>query len=126
VYGSRWLTAGAGSVVLLWGEPGDLVVELRHLKQPADEIGPLQVVHNHDLGVTTIHEQADLEVVLERTVGGLTVKDAARVLFESDEPRQNEIEKARRKLDKLVDRGHARREDDADGTARYFGWWKAA
>ncbi|MBA2741896.1 MAG: hypothetical protein H0U46_07785 [Actinobacteria bacterium] len=32
--------------------------------------------------MTTIHEQADLEVVLERTVGGLTVKDAARVLFD--------------------------------------------
>ena len=34
VYGSRWLTAGMGSVLLLWGEPGDLVVEVRHLKQP--------------------------------------------------------------------------------------------
>jgi AAA domain len=34
VYGSRWLTAGFGSVVMLWGEPGDPVVELTHLKQP--------------------------------------------------------------------------------------------
>ena len=31
---------GNGSVVLLWGEPGDLVVELRHLKQPVGGIGP--------------------------------------------------------------------------------------
>ena len=39
VYGSTWLTAGAGSVVLLWGEAGSETVELTHLKQPADQIG---------------------------------------------------------------------------------------
>jgi AAA domain-containing protein len=39
VYGSRWLTAGTGSVLLVWGEPGDLVVELIHLKQPVEEVG---------------------------------------------------------------------------------------
>ena len=126
VFGSRWLTAGAGSVVLLWGEPGDLVVEFRHLKQPADEIGPLQVVHDHGTGTTRIHEHADLETVLETSRGGLTVKDAARVLFESDDPRANEIEKARRKLERLVERGIAERRDDADGLARYFGWFEAA
>jgi replicative DNA helicase len=32
VYGSTWITAGAGSVILLWGEAGDPVVELSHLK----------------------------------------------------------------------------------------------
>jgi replicative DNA helicase len=35
VYGSHWLTAGMGSVLMLCGEPGDLVVELRHLKHAA-------------------------------------------------------------------------------------------
>jgi energy-coupling factor transporter ATP-binding protein EcfA2 len=39
VYGSTWLTAGAGSVVLLWGDPGDLAVDLHHLKQPATRWG---------------------------------------------------------------------------------------
>ena len=34
VYGSTWLTAGAGSVVLLWGEAGDPIVELTHLGSP--------------------------------------------------------------------------------------------
>jgi len=50
VYGSTWITAGAGSVVLLWGEPGDPIVEMTHLKQPADEIGPLELAHDHDRG----------------------------------------------------------------------------
>jgi hypothetical protein len=36
----RRITAGAGSVVLLWGAAGDPIVEWRHLKQPAAEVGP--------------------------------------------------------------------------------------
>ena len=103
--------------MLLWGEPGDLIVELRHLKQPADEVGPFRVVHDHGRGATTIHEHVDLETVLETTRFGLTVKDAARVLFESDDPRANEIEKARRKLERLVERNLAERRD---------GWFEAA
>lgn len=46
VYGSTWLTSGAGSVISINGEPGDAVVELRHLKQPADTIGPLKILHD--------------------------------------------------------------------------------
>jgi hypothetical protein len=126
VYGSRWLTAGAGSVVLLWGEPGDLIVELRHLKQPADEVGPFRIVHDHVRGSSSIHEHVDLETVLVTSRGGLTVKDAARLIFESDDPKANEIEKARRKLERLVERKLAERRDDADGLARYFGWFEAA
>jgi hypothetical protein len=41
VYGSTWLTSGLGSVMVADGEPGDPTVELRHLKQPAEPIGPL-------------------------------------------------------------------------------------
>jgi replicative DNA helicase len=41
VYGSAWITAGAGSVVLLHGKAGEPIVELLHLKQPADEVVPL-------------------------------------------------------------------------------------
>jgi hypothetical protein len=37
-----WLTSGAGSVILLNGQPGDPIVSLHHLKQPAAAVGPLQ------------------------------------------------------------------------------------
>lgn len=119
VYGSRWLTAGAGSVILLWGEAGDLVVELMHLKQPAEEVGPFKVIHDHRRGLSTVHEQADLEVLLGESEHGLTVKDGARLLFEAPEPKANEIEKTRRKLERLVETGRAERRDDPDGLARY-------
>lgn len=120
VYGSRWLTAGMGSVLMLWGEPGDLVVAIKHLKQPAEEVGPFNVLHDHVRGHTTIHEHADLETLLHAAPNGLTAKDAAALLFTASDPQRNEVEKARRRLEALVGKGHAERRDDPDGLARYF------
>jgi replicative DNA helicase len=120
VYGSRWLTAGAGSVLLLWGEPGDPVVELVHLKQPAEPFGPHMVLHDHRRGRSDLYEASDLLTVLDRCADGMLVADAARALFESATPTPAQTERARRKLDKLVDRGDAERKDDPDGAARYF------
>jgi AAA domain len=121
VYGSRWLTAGAGSVLLLWGEPGDLVVEQIHLKQPLETFGPNKVIHDHSRGRSELYEPGDLLQTLERTTAGMLVADAARALFEtSATATPNQTEKARRKLNKLVEKGHAERHDDPDGTARYF------
>ena len=54
VYGSTWLTAGAGSVVLLWGDAGSELVELSHLKQPAETIGPLTIEHDHHAGTSKV------------------------------------------------------------------------
>jgi replicative DNA helicase len=102
VYGSRWLTAGMGSVILLWGEPGDLVVEFVHLKQPTEEIGPLQLIHDHGRGETRILESVDaLDLVTRAGVEGVTAEQVAAVMFSSETPTRNEIEKARRKLERL-------------------------
>lgn len=102
VYGSRWITAGAGSVLYLDGQPGDIVITARHLKQPAGEVGPLTLKHDHSAGRTMIYDTPD---ILDLAVSGITVKDAAVVLFETETPNKNEIEKARRRLEKLADRG---------------------
>jgi energy-coupling factor transporter ATP-binding protein EcfA2 len=106
VYGSTWITAGVGSVLLLWGDPGDSIVELLHLKQPAEEIGPLKVAHDHATGTTDIQPEFDVLISL-RSDRGMTVKQAARKMFETDEPTRNQIEKARRKLDGLLAAGRA-------------------
>jgi replicative DNA helicase len=53
VYGSAWITAGAGSVLLIWGEAGDTDVSIRQLKQPGETIGPLTAHHDHEAGTTT-------------------------------------------------------------------------
>lgn len=50
VYGNRWLTAGAGSLLCVWGEAGDQVVDLTQLKTPAGLILPTKVRINFRSG----------------------------------------------------------------------------
>lgn len=103
VYGSAWLTAGAGSVVLLWGAAGDPIVELLHLKQPAGEVGPLRVIHDHTAGTSRIEHEVDLLAVARlASPGGLIVHEAAVAMFAKPSPTRAEVEKARRRLERLV------------------------
>lgn len=101
VYGSTWITSGAGSVILLNGNPGDAVVRFHHVKQPVEELGPWMLLHEQDTGTMTVHGQVDIVASAARS-GGLTVKDAARLVFETDTPDRNQIEKTRRRLNALV------------------------
>jgi hypothetical protein len=102
VYGSTWITAGAGSVVLLWGEPGDTTVELSHLKPPADPLGPFDIEHDHDAGVSTRPHRADVWSILQAaTDGGITVADATRKIYGA-RPEKRQTQAVRRKLDRLV------------------------
>lgn len=109
VYGSAWITAGAGSVILIWGQAGDPVVQLLHLKQPAEDIGPLTLLHDATTGTTTLDEErADLRSILVASSHhGLVAKAAAVHLFATDNPTDAEVAKARRKLDGLVKSGVA-------------------
>lgn len=105
IYGSTWITSGAGSVVLLSGHPGDLIVNLHHVKQPADPVGPFQIVHDHDRGATTVYHSADLLALAAATKGGITARDAAAALFDTESPTANDKKKAERRLAKLVSLG---------------------
>jgi hypothetical protein len=110
VYGSAWLTAGAGSVVLLWGAAGDPIVELKHLKQPAGEVGPWKIEHDHNKGTSVVHHGADIIAIIGAAGrSGVTPTEVAVALFDKDSPTDSEKQKARRKLEKLVDQGHAER-----------------
>ncbi len=114
LYGSAWLSAGAGSVVLLWGAAGDPIVDLTHLKPPAEPVGPLRVIHDHAHGTTSIWHATDPLAILRLAgTAGATVAQIASALFETDKPDRNELEKARRKLDALVATGHAEKDPGA-------------
>jgi hypothetical protein len=118
VYGSTWITAGAGSVVLLWGDAGDLVVDLLHLKQPAAEVGPWKVEHDHDAGVTRVVEGWDpLQWLRGRGAVGGTVADAVRASKGSGTSTENERKKVQRTLDRLVRDGLATRSAGQRGGA---------
>lgn len=111
VYGSVWLTAGAGSVVVLHGKAGDAVVTLIHLKPPAEIlVGPWQVLHDPLKGVSAVVEDVDL-VDLAYRQSGITARVAAVVLGADPDPDRNAVEKARRKLDALVEKGLLTRSD---------------
>ena len=114
VYGSTWLTSGMGSVVLLDGNPGDPLVEFRHLKFPVSEVGPMKVSHDQASGLMTVAEQVDL-VAVAQDEGSITVKQAALLLFGS--ATTNEVEKARRRLDKRVDAGELVKKDEGGASA---------
>ncbi|MDP9389125.1 MAG: AAA family ATPase [Actinomycetota bacterium] len=116
VYGSTWITAGMGSVMVLWGEAGDAIVELSHLKQPVETVGPLMVVHDHRAGSTTVQAGVDL-YELVRVSNGLTPTKAAEALFSTLKPAPNEVEKARRRLDALVRKGLVHRVDHGPAQA---------
>jgi len=108
VYGSTWLAAGAGSVILLWGQAGDPVVELIHLKQPAEEVGPLRIEHDHHTGVSTVARGFDVLRYLTLRSGGASTIDAARAMFEKTDPTDAQRAKAKRQLERLVREGLAK------------------
>lgn len=106
VYGSAWLTNGTGSIILLGGEPGDPIVSFKHPRQPAHEVGPFQLLHDQDAGTITVHHTSDLRDIVAATgAEGLTAKAAAVNLFDTDKPTRGQVEKARRKLERLAEAG---------------------
>lgn len=106
VYGSAWLTNGTGSIILLSGEPGDPIVGFKHPRQPAEEVGPLQLLHDQAAGTITVNHQTSLtDMVAHCGPEGLTAKGAAMALFDTDRPSRGQIEKARRRLDRLEQEG---------------------
>jgi replicative DNA helicase len=79
VYGSTWITAGAGSVILLWGDPGSELVELSHLKQPAEPVGPLNIEHDHHAGTSRVTRGWDALAYLNSCgPAGTTIAAAAQ------------------------------------------------
>ncbi len=102
VYGSTWLAAGAGSVVILWGAAGDPLLELDHLKPPAEKVGPLLIRVDHiGGGVEIADDEPDLLAAVRGTSRGLSATGAAVILFGVAEPDRQHVERARRRLNRL-------------------------
>jgi replicative DNA helicase len=110
VYGSRWLTAGCGSVILIWAEAGDPIVEFEHLKQPADVVGPLMLLHDNRQGTTSVVGDSDVVRIITAGGGSMDVAEVAAVMFKKGTARNN-AEKARRRLEAEVSEGRLRRRE---------------
>lgn len=110
VYGSTLLTSGLGSVIVLDGEPGDPTVELRHLKQPAEPVGPLTLRHDHSVGRTVLFESRPdlLELLITAGASGVNAEEAALAIM--GRATDNDRKTIRRQLATLVTSGMARKE----------------
>lgn len=108
LYGSTWLTAGAGSVLFLYGKAGDDEVELFHLKQPEMKIegpngGGLKLVHDHETGRSTLANRWDLlQYLQDQGQKGATTTQAAKAKTKKQSPTDSENKSVRRALDRLV------------------------
>jgi replicative DNA helicase len=106
VYGSTWLTSGAGSVIGIHGEQGDTLLNLRHLKQPEDPVGPFTIKVDHESGeVVRTGAREPLGVLREAGLHGVDVYEVAAVCRGSTE--KTAAQWARRELQKLHQRGLA-------------------
>jgi hypothetical protein len=105
VFGSTWLTSGAGSVIQLTGQPGDLVIKFNHVKTPADEVGPFHLHYDPDMGQMKVVRFDYLKAVANAGPNGLTAEDAAAAVYERSRPSIPECKKTARALDKLVKAG---------------------
>lgn len=105
IYGSTWITSGAGSVIGLTGQPGGAFVDLAHIKQPALELGPWLLYHDHDRGVTTVEQGFDMFKYLAGQPRPVTVAEAARAMSGVYDIGRSEREKARRVLDGMASKG---------------------
>lgn len=116
VFGSTWLTSGAGSVIMLVGEPGDLVIRFHHRKMPADEVGPWRLHYDTDRGELAVVGTLDLwKLVNNAGPDGVTAKAAAEAMYEKNKPTEAECHKAARQLNKLVKDGSLTRIDGTRG-----------
>lgn len=129
VYGSTWLTSGAGSVIMLWGDPGDPEVEFLHLKQPVDVVGPFKVLHDNRSGISTRVYEAEKDLIAwakRCRSTGISAKEAAIVLFDLGEGGKvatKDINKARRRLDRHVEERRLHRVDPAGAGAGNEARW---
>jgi len=102
VYGSTWLTAGSGSVVALEGTTGSGVISWRHLKMPAEEVGPFDIAIDYDTGSISRLGGRDLEAFLvERGASGATTGELARYVTGGQTLSDAETKKVTRKLEKF-------------------------
>jgi replicative DNA helicase len=124
LYGSTWITAGAGSVVSLWGAAGDPIVSFKHLKQPSSECGPWRLKHDHPVGMTEIWHEVDVLDILAHANGALTAQQLACQIYSPDKgkPSASEVEKARRRLDQLVEKGFAHKIANGGGRGKESGY----
>ena len=104
MYGSAWITAGAGSIIALNGKTGEGIVKLEHLKMPSEQVGPFDTDIDYPTGTLTTIGRRDL-VKWIREKGSFTTSEAVRYMTGKNNPTDTEKRKISRKLNRLTGDG---------------------
>lgn len=105
VYGSRMLSAGAGSILSLWGEPGGSELEMTQIKPLGDTHKPLKL--NLDGGTgdfEATESESWMDAILIAGSKGITAKDLADQFYGAEHS-QAQYDSLRKKLQRRVDLG---------------------
>jgi len=109
VYGSAWLTAGAGSVLLVDGKPGTGEFKFEQLKAPATFVDPQEVVVDYETGELTKNTIRDLEQFLQGIGTPISVSEAVAHQYgmpaEDVDYSSARYRKMARRLDSLAENG---------------------
>lgn len=101
LYGSTWISAGAGTVILIWADQaGASNIEVSTLKPAHEMVGPLAVIHDLDHGSFEVRDAIAVEDILRTSVMPLSIAAIASALGQANIDR-NEREQLRRKLRRL-------------------------
>jgi replicative DNA helicase len=107
VYGSRWLTAGAGSVLCMWGVPGDPQAKLTQLKSPGEFLAAADVQINFWSGTIdwAVAKPSEMDYITAAGPDGVTLADVLRHVEGLEHPTAPQRHKTRDRLDTRVSRG---------------------
>lgn len=107
LYGSIWLTSGAGSVIYLSAAEGGSH-ELAQFKSPIGTEATRRYTHDHATGAVATAEKPDLaRIVADAADEGITATWAASCFFRVDEPEEKHTKAIKRKLRLLEEAGVA-------------------
>lgn len=129
VYGSAWLTAGSGSVILVSGKPGAGIFRLEQLKAPATFVEAMEVTVNYETGELTRRTIRDLDVWLKDSAMPTTIRQATayklNVPEEDVDTDSAEYKKVRRHIEDL-ERDELVVQVDPKGNAKRYQWYENA
>ncbi len=118
LHGSRWIAAGAGSVIALDGRPGAAAITLRHLKPPKEPVGPIALRHLKLGGQIVVADSSKRGGSMPPTAP-VTAKLYAEQIG-LDPGVRADVERARRTLDQYVSEGLLVREPSREGSASIY------
>jgi hypothetical protein len=105
VYGSRWLTAGAGSVISLWqDEPGSPVISLRHIRTAGEKWRDTTLILDTADGTLSTEFGLSLAEFTGMHPEGFTVAEAAKALH-GPHPTKGQRETIRNQLNHRARKG---------------------